>query len=47
MGVVVLHRLRQQLVIFRQFFLPTDLLEEEQVAAYFGVGILFVMGADK
>ena len=40
MGMVVLHRLRQQLVIFRQFFLAAVLLEDDQVAAYLGVGVL-------
>ena len=29
MGMVVLHRLRQQLVILCQFFLPTVLLEDD------------------
>ena len=40
MGMVVLHCLRQQLVILCQFFLATVLLEDNQVATHLGVGIL-------
>ena len=38
--MVVLHRLRQQLVILRQLFLAAVLLEDDQVAAHLGVGVL-------
>ena len=39
-GMVVLHRLGKQLVVFRQVFLLAVLLKDNQVAAHLGVGIL-------
>lgn len=39
-GMIVLHRLCQQLVVLRQFFLAAVLLKDDQVAAHLGVGVL-------
>ena len=38
--MIVLHRLCQQLVVLRQYFLAAVLLEDDQVAAHLGVGVL-------